>query len=91
MEKRIGADETPSDKDPKKLVPVTETSKDTTLALAAAHALVLLDDGTVVGDPMEKTTLAALDWKLSKGASVLSENQLCLLDILMRLVNRAYS
>jgi cation-transporting ATPase 13A1 len=56
-----------SDSDPKKLVPVTETGKNTTLALAAAHALVLLDDGTVVGDPMEKTTLTALDWKLSRG------------------------
>ncbi|WVO18333.1 hypothetical protein L204_106048 [Cryptococcus depauperatus] len=52
---------------PKELSSVVESSKDTTLALAAAHALVLLDDGTIVGDPMEKTTLAALNWKLSKG------------------------
>lgn len=50
--------------DHKKLVPVTETDLETTLCLAAAHALVLLDDG-VVGDPMEKTTLDALSWKLS--------------------------
>ncbi|CAK9780742.1 hypothetical protein CC85DRAFT_329688 [Cutaneotrichosporon oleaginosum] len=56
--------------DPKRLVPVTETSKETTLSLAAAHALVLLDDGTIVGDPMEKTTLQALDWKVSKGDNV---------------------
>ncbi|ODO09383.1 hypothetical protein I350_02983 [Cryptococcus amylolentus CBS 6273] len=56
--------------DPKALVPVTASSKDTTLALAAAHALVLLDDGTIVGDPMEKTTLAALDWKISKGDQI---------------------
>lgn len=46
---------------------MTNTGKETTLALAAAHALVLLEDGTVVGDPMEKTTLAALEWQLSKG------------------------
>nr|XP_019003040.1 cation-transporting ATPase 13A1 [Kwoniella mangroviensis CBS 8507]OCF66501.1 cation-transporting ATPase 13A1 [Kwoniella mangroviensis CBS 8507] len=56
--------------DPKKLVPVTETGKNTTLTLAAAHALVLLEDGTIVGDPMEKTTLSALDWKLSKGDNI---------------------
>jgi cation-transporting ATPase 13A1 len=59
-----------SARDRKKLVDVKETEKETTLCLAAAHALVRLDDGTVVGDPMEKTTLEALDWKLSKGAFV---------------------
>lgn len=57
-----------SPRDRRKLVDVKETERETTLCLAAAHALVLLDDGTVVGDPMEKTTLEALDWKLSKGA-----------------------
>lgn len=61
--------------DPKKLVNVTETGKETTLALAAAHALVLLDDGTVVGDPMEKTTLQALDWKVAKGDMVSPNNK----------------
>lgn len=39
------------------------------LCLAAAHALVKLDDGMIVGDPMEKTTLDALEWTLNKGAS----------------------
>ncbi|GAA5951154.1 hypothetical protein JCM3765_002402 [Sporobolomyces pararoseus] len=56
-------------KDSKHLVPVTETSLETTLTLASAHALVLLDDG-VVGDPMEKTTLDALNWKLSAGDKI---------------------
>lgn len=54
--------------DRRKLIDVKETARKTTLCLAAAHALVRLDDGTVVGDPMEKTTLEALDWKLAKGA-----------------------
>ena len=63
--------------DPLRLVPLTEVSRDTTLCLAAAHALVKLDDGQVVGDPMEQTALKALDWDLkgrdgvvpNKGAS----------------------
>ena len=59
-----------SSRDRKKLVDVKETEKETTLCLAAAHALVRLDDGTIVGDPMEKITLEALDWKLSKGMFV---------------------
>ena len=50
-----------------KLVDVRETSKDTTHCLAAAHALVRLDDGTIVGDPMEKASLDALKWELRKG------------------------
>ncbi|KPV77055.1 uncharacterized protein RHOBADRAFT_48125 [Rhodotorula graminis WP1] len=55
--------------DHQKLVPVTDVSLETSLTLAAAHALVLLDDG-VVGDPMEKTTLDALKWKLSAGDKI---------------------
>ncbi|KAN0062947.1 putative cation-transporting ATPase 1 [Thecaphora frezii] len=48
------------------LVSLRDASTETTLTLAAAHALVLLEDG-LVGDPMEKTTLEAMDWKLAKG------------------------
>lgn len=51
---------------PRELVDVASTSLETTLTLAAAHALVLLEDG-IVGDPMEKTALESLRWKLSKG------------------------
>ncbi|CEL52780.1 hypothetical protein RSOLAG1IB_11124 [Rhizoctonia solani AG-1 IB] len=50
--------------DPLKLLPLTAASRETTLCLAAAHALVKLDDGQVVGDPMEQTTLKALEWDL---------------------------
>ncbi|KAF9042913.1 cation-transporting ATPase [Panaeolus papilionaceus] len=53
--------------DPHKLVNVKDTSRETILCLAAAHALVRLDDGMIVGDPMEKTTLDALEWTLNKG------------------------
>ena len=54
-----------------KLVNVKETKRETVLCLAAAHALVQLDDGTVVGDPMEKAALEALGWHLAKGDKVL--------------------
>jgi len=50
-----------------KLIDVKECGRETTFSLAAAHALVRLDDGTIVGDPMEKTTLEALDWQLAEG------------------------
>ncbi|KAH8096846.1 endoplasmic reticulum Ca-transporting P-type ATPase, partial [Cristinia sonorae] len=53
-----------------RLVNVQETDARTTYCLAAAHALVRLDDGTIVGDPMEKTTLDALKWQLNKGENV---------------------
>ncbi|EJD45106.1 hypothetical protein AURDEDRAFT_114214 [Auricularia subglabra TFB-10046 SS5] len=52
---------------PRALVPVAKTSPQTTLCLAAAHALVRLEDGTVVGDPMERATLDALQWELDAG------------------------
>ncbi|KAJ7705279.1 hypothetical protein B0H17DRAFT_973789 [Mycena rosella] len=70
LEGIVGVD--PSDH--RRLVDVKETSRETTLCLAAAHALVRLDDGTIVGDPMEKTTLAALDWNLSKGEQISPAN-----------------
>lgn len=46
---------------------VKEVGRETVLTLAAAHALVKLDDGTIVGDPMEKTTLDAMEWTLGNG------------------------
>lgn len=50
----------------KTLIDVRSASLSTTLTLAAAHALVLLEDG-IVGDPMEKTALETMKWKVSKG------------------------
>ncbi|KAI5290963.1 hypothetical protein KEM54_006868 [Ascosphaera aggregata] len=46
------------------VVPVDKVARETTLVLAAAHALVKLDDGEIVGDPMEKATLTSLGWNL---------------------------
>ncbi|KAI5286446.1 hypothetical protein KEM52_001995 [Ascosphaera acerosa] len=46
------------------VVPVAQVPHETTLVLATAHALVKLHDGDIVGDPMEKATLASLGWDL---------------------------
>ena len=48
------------------LTPVLEAGLQTTLVLATAHALVKLDEGEIVGDPMEKATLDSLGWTLGK-------------------------
>ncbi|KAI2641342.1 hypothetical protein GGS21DRAFT_369988 [Xylaria nigripes] len=46
------------------ITPVKQAGMETTLVLATAHALVKLDEGEIVGDPMEKATLNALGWGL---------------------------
>ena len=43
---------------------VADAGQQTRLVLATAHALVKLDEGDIVGDPMEKATLQALNWTL---------------------------
>lgn len=44
------------------LKPADDAPKDVLSAIGAAHALVKLDDGEIVGDPMEKATLKAASW-----------------------------
>lgn len=49
-----------------KLTSVLDAGQQTTLVLATAHALVKLDEGDIVGDPMEKATLSSLGWTLGR-------------------------
>ncbi|EMR08353.1 hypothetical protein PNEG_03193 [Pneumocystis murina B123] len=60
---------------PEELVDVNSVSKETMLVLGTAHSLIKLDDGKVIGDPMEKATLDALKWKLEKNNVVLSSQK----------------
>ncbi|KAH7171300.1 hypothetical protein EDB81DRAFT_709982 [Dactylonectria macrodidyma] len=57
------------------IVPVMDTSMETKLVLATAHALVKLDEGEIVGDPMEKATLSSLGWTLGKNDLLTSTNK----------------
>ncbi|KAG9677004.1 putative cation transporting ATPase, partial [Aureobasidium melanogenum] len=55
------------------LVPLNDTGVCTTLVLATAHALVKLEDGDVVGEPMEKATLASLGWTVGRNDTLTSK------------------
>jgi cation-transporting ATPase 13A1 len=56
------------------LSPVTEVGTETTLVLATAHALVKLDEGDIVGEPMEKATLTSLGWTLGAHDTLTSKS-----------------
>ncbi|AMD21664.1 HFL192Wp [Eremothecium sinecaudum] len=51
----------------------SETPMETSLVIGAGHALVQLDDGEVVGDPMEKATISATGWTVGKKDSLTHE------------------
>ena len=56
------------------VTPVHDAGQQTTLVLATAHALVKLDEGDIVGDPMEKATLHSLGWALGRNDTLIGKS-----------------
>jgi len=57
-------------KDGVTVCPVASAPLESVQVLATCHSLVMLEDG-LVGDPLEKATLSAVDWNLTKGEAVI--------------------
>ncbi|KAG9234606.1 hypothetical protein BJ875DRAFT_461061 [Amylocarpus encephaloides] len=72
----VSGTDTPREKDGahSHITPVLDARLETTLVLATAHALVKLDEGDIVGDPMEKATLTSLGWTLGKNDTLTSKS-----------------
>lgn len=60
--------------DPEAVQALNQVPLETLQTLATCHSLIHLDEG-LVGDPLEKATLTAIDWTLTKGDALIPNSK----------------
>ena len=62
------------DSDPTIVQSINQVPLETLQTLATCHSLIHLEEG-LVGDPLEKATLTAIDWTLTKSDALIPNNK----------------